>query len=70
LSDLERKSGIVFHEKLDRSTTESLCEVNGCQIQGYREFQSYYIKRGIQGSYNERELERHWKKAKVIDFWF
>ncbi len=65
LKELEAASGIIFHEKLDRDRVDSLCDSTGCQMQNYREFQAFYVTRGMNSSRTERELERYWKKARV-----
>lgn len=63
LDKLEKETGWKFHDKLDRNRISSLCTVEGCNMMSYKEFQAYFIHRGLSGAKNERELTRYWNKA-------
>jgi hypothetical protein len=66
LEEIESNLGLKFHSKLDRTLTGDLCEVDdGCQMMDYRQFQSFFVKRGINGARSMGELKRYWKKALV-----
>lgn len=67
LSQLEKHVGYRFFRRLDRSRTDDLCEVDGCEMMDYRAFQSYFVTRGIGGARNIKDLERYWRKAKVME---
>ena len=67
LSDLERKVGFRFHVQLDRNNVSDLCSVDGCSIMRFRDFQAYFIRRGINGARNISELERYWRQANKYD---
>lgn len=67
LIDLERKVGLRFHSRLDRKSVKDLCSVEGCLLLRYRDFQAYFIHRGIKNARNTNELERYWRQAKKYD---
>lgn len=63
LSALERKVGLRFHSLLNRNSVKDLCSVEGCSLMRYRDFQAYFIHRGIKNARNVNELERYWRQA-------
>ena len=63
LDSLERKVGVRFHSRLNRNSIEDLCTVEGCSLMNYREFQTFFINRGIKNARNINELERYWRQA-------
>ena len=67
LSYLESKVGLRFHSRLDRDSVNDLCSIDGCSLMRYRDFQAFFIHRGIKNARNKNELERYWRQAKRYD---
>ena len=64
LGDLERMVGYRFHSQLSNESVKDLCTVEGCSLMKYREFQAFFIHRGLKGARNMGDLERYWRQAK------
>merc|ERR1740129_668574 len=57
-------SGLKFHSKMEGIVVAGdLCEVEGCKMQDYKEFQQFFWKRRLSSPWNLRGLERDWKEA-------
>merc|ERR1711874_889800 len=63
LAELEKSLGLKLHAGLDRSRVGDLCEVDGCEMQNYKEFQQFFWKRRLGSPWNIRNLEKDWKEA-------
>lgn len=64
IGDLEKHAGLKFHAKMDALVLPGdLCEVEGCRMQDYKEFQQFFWKRRLSSPWNLRGLERDWKEA-------
>jgi len=64
VGDLEKHSGLKFHSKMEGVVVAGdLCEVEGCKMQDYKEFQQFFWKRRLSSPWNLRGLERDWKEA-------
>merc|ERR1711874_181380 len=63
LPHLEKNLGLKLHDGLDRSRVGDLCEVEGCQMQNYREFQQFFWKRRLGSPWNIRNLEKDWREV-------
>merc|ERR1719187_1908381 len=61
--ELENSLGLKLHADLDRNTVGDLCEVDGCEMQNYKEFQQFFWKRRLGSPWNIRNLEKDWKEA-------
>lgn len=69
LEAIEKSLGLKLHHSLEREKLGDLCdeENGGCRMMDYRKFQGYYVKRGLKGARNERDLERYLNRAKELD---
>jgi len=64
IGDLEKHAGLKFHSKMEALVAPGdLCEVEGCRMQDYKEFQQFFWKRRLSSPWNLRGLERDWKEA-------
>ena len=68
VQDLERRVGFRFHRHLAEESVNDLCSIEGCTLMKYREFQAYFIHRGLKGARNAGELERYWRQANKYGF--
>lgn len=68
LRDLEKRVGFRFHTHLTEESVDDLCSIEGCSLMKYRDFQAYFIQRGLKGARNVSELDRYWRQATKYGF--
>ena len=62
LHQLEKKTGLTFAPKLDRTKTKDLCEIDGCKVKDREEFELYIISRKLESARTKHRLEKVWKE--------
>ena len=65
LDDLEKKTGLIFLPKLDRTKTRDLCTVDGCQLIERAKFELYFIGRRLSSAETLEKLEKAWREIET-----
>ena len=62
LESLEKKAGVTFYPKLDRTASQNLCEKDSCKLMEREKFELYFITRKLESANTLHRLEKVWKE--------
>ena len=66
LLDLEKKTGVTFLPKLDRTKVQDLCKVDDCKLISKVMLELKFLTRNLKNAKSLEELEQVWKKMSQL----
>lgn len=65
LEEVEKRTGLAFLPKLDRTKAANLCTADGCKLMGRNEFELYFISRRLAHAGTLARLEKTWAEIET-----